>query len=160
MKTLIAISDSHGNRAGVEKLLPLFRENDYAVFLGDGFSDFKGIFNELPNRSYFCKGNGDFFAPLPEEGILEIEQVRILYCHGHRYGVKGGLSALAYRAKELDCSVALYGHTHRAEITELGGVTLVNPGSLRFNVGEGGSYAYLVIHGEKVTAVLVGEGLH
>ena len=157
MKTLLVISDTHGNRTGVEKLLPLFLENDYAVFLGDGFSDFKGIFNEMPNKSYFCRGNGDFFSALPEEGVLEVEGARIFYCHGHRYGVKGGLSSLAYRAKELDCSVALYGHTHIPKITEMGGVTLVNPGSLRFNLGEGGSYAYLVVHGEKVTAVLVGE---
>ena len=157
MKTLLAISDSHGNKIGVEKLLPLFLENDYAVFLGDGFADFKDVFNEMPNKSYFCKGNGDFFAPLPDEGVIEVEQTRIFYCHGHHYGVKGGLSKLAYRAKELDCSVALYGHTHTPNITELGGVLLVNPGSLRFNVGQGGSYAYLVVHGEKVTAVLVGE---
>ena len=157
MKTLIVISDTHGNKKGVEKLKPLFFENDYAVHLGDGFSDFKEIFNEVPEKCYFCKGNCDFFAALPEEGILEIERVRILYCHGHRYGVKGTLASLAKRAKELDCTVALYGHTHLPAIKELGGVTLVNPGSLRFCVGEGGSYAYLVIHGDKVTSVLVGE---
>ena len=59
--------------------------------------------------------------------------------------------------EKLDCSVALYGHTHQADVTELGGVLLVNPGSLRFDVGQGGSYAYLVVCGEKVTAVIVGE---
>lgn len=157
MKTLLAISDTHGNKRGVDKLKPLFDENDYAVYLGDGFSDFKEVFSEAPDKCYFCKGNCDFFSPLPEEGIIEIERARIFYCHGHRYGVKSTLAALAKRAKELDCSVALYGHTHTPLITELNGITLVNPGSLRFSVGEGGSYAYLVVHGEKVTAVLVGE---
>ena len=70
---------------------------------------------------------------------------------------KSGLETLAARAKELACDVALYGHTHTPLISEVGGVTLVNPGSLRFDVGAGGSYAYLVVNGKKVTAVLVGE---
>ncbi|MBQ8320580.1 MAG: metallophosphoesterase [Clostridia bacterium] len=157
MKTLVVISDTHGNKKGVEQLKPLFLENDYAVYLGDGFSDFKEIFSEQPEKCYFCKGNCDFFAPLPEEGILEVEKLRIFYCHGHRYGVKGTLVALAKRAKELDCSVALYGHSHRPSIEELGGVTLINPGSLRFPATQGGSYAYLVVHGEKLTATIVGE---
>lgn len=157
MKTLVVISDTHGNKKGVDKLQPLFDENDYALHLGDGFTDFKDVFSNSPDKCYFCKGNCDFFASLPEEGVLEVERVRILYCHGHRYGVKGGLISLAKRAKELDCSVALYGHTHTPMITQINGVTLVCPGSLRFPVGEGGSYAYLVVHGEKVTAVLAGE---
>ncbi len=157
MKTIVVISDTHGNKRGVDKLQSLFEENSYAIHLGDGFTDFKEVFSSSPDKCYFCKGNCDFFASLPEEGVLEVESARIFYCHGHRYGVKGGLGALAKRAKELDCSVALYGHTHIPKITELDGVTLVCPGSLRFSFGEGGSYAYLVVHGEKVTAVLVGE---
>lgn len=160
MKTLVVISDSHGNRAGVEKLDYLFKENDYALFLGDGFADVHPFFSYYRNKTRVCRGNCDFFSPLPEEGVLEIEDVRIFYCHGHRYGVKSGLESLAARAKELACEVALYGHTHTPLISEVGGVTLVNPGSLRFDVGAGGSYAYLVVNGKKVTAVLVGENPH
>ena len=73
--------------------------------------------------------------------------------------MKGGLGVLAKRAKELDCQLALYGHTHQAGVTEIDGVTLVNPGSLRYPFGEGGSYVYIVINGEKITAVIVGENV-
>ena len=157
MKTLVVISDTHGNRAGVDGLSALFQENDYAVFLGDGFSDVHPYFSYYRDKTRVCKGNCDFFATLPEEGVLEVEDTRIFYCHGHRYSVKSSLLSLALRAKELNCSVALYGHTHTPLITETDGVTLVNPGTLRFSVGQGGSYAYLVVNGKKVTAVLVGE---
>ena len=49
-----------------------------------------------------------------------------------RYGVKTLLGVLAHEAKEKGCDVALYGHTHRADICEMDGVTLINPGSLRY----------------------------
>ena len=88
-----------------------------------------------------------------------MESVRVFYCHGHKYRVKSGLEQLAEEAKRRDCDVALYGHTHTPLITQMDGITLINPGSLRYNVGEGGSYCYLVVHKDKITPVLVGEGL-
>ena len=57
------------------------------------------------------------------------------------------------RARELGCEVALYGHTHRASIETVNGVLLVNPGAL--GAFAGASYAYLVVHGKKVTATIV-----
>ena len=36
---------------------------------------------------------------------------------------------MVYAAQEKGCSLVLYGHTHRAENTEIGGVKLVNPGT-------------------------------
>ena len=56
-----------------------------------------------------------------------------------------GLTALAIEAKRRDCQIALYGHTHNALISEIEGVTLINPGSLRYSVGKGGGYCYLVV---------------
>ena len=65
--------------------------------------------------------------------------------------------SLALEAKRRDCDIALYGHTHVAGITELEGVTLINPGALRHAVGKGGSYCYLVINKNKATPVIVGD---
>ena len=39
MKTMIVLSDSHGNAKGIEKLNSLFAENNYIVHLGDGEGD-------------------------------------------------------------------------------------------------------------------------
>ena len=81
-----------------------------------------------------------------------------MYCHGHRYGVKSDLTQLAINAKRRNYNIALYGHTHVPDVREVEGVTLINPGSARYPVDLGGSYCYLVVHENKATPVLVGEG--
>lgn len=159
MKTLLVVSDTHGNTKGLDALSALIGENDYVVHLGDGANDMRSIRENYPEKAYACAGNCDWVSYLPTEGVLEIEQSRIFYCHGHQYGVKSSLETLAKVAKSRDCTVALYGHTHSADIREIDGVLLVNPGSLRRAVGEGGSYAYIVVHKEKITPVLVGESV-
>ena len=157
MKKIIVVSDSHGNVSAVEGLRPLIAENDIFVHLGDGAQDIRAITAEFPEKVYFCGGNCDFFTAYPTEGVMEVEGVRIFYCHGHRYGVKNSLDTLAQVAKSRDCDIALYGHTHEAKITQIDGVTLVNPGTLRYALDRGGSYCYLVVNGSKFTPVLVGE---
>lgn len=159
MKKLIVVSDTHGNVKGVESLRSLIAENDYIVHLGDGAGDMRGTMRDYPDKVWLCGGNCDFFSSYPSEGIMEVESVRIFYCHGHKYRVKSGLDVLAAEAKKRGCDIALYGHTHTPLITEIGGVTLINPGALRGEVGKGGSYCYLVVHGSKFTPVLVGESV-
>ena len=39
------------------------------------------------------------------------------------------MDSLVYAAEEQGAKLALFGHTHKAAWTELGGVTLVNPGT-------------------------------
>ena len=160
MKKCIIMSDTHGSQKGIDKIKALFAENDYIIHLGDGAGDLKEIFSAYPDKVFQCKGNCDFISVYPDEQILEIEQVRILCCHGHQYGVKTLLGVLAQAAKEKGCDVALYGHTHRADICEMDGVTLINPGSLRYSAGEGGSYCYLVVHKDKITPVIVGDNMY
>lgn len=157
MKRLIVISDTHGNGKAVAELLPLIAENDMVIHLGDGAGDMRETRSLYPDKVYTVGGNCDFFAPLPQDGELEVEGIKIFYCHGHRYGVKDGREKLAAEAKRRGCDLALYGHTHIAMIDEIDGVTLVNPGSLRYPVGKGGSYCYLVINKDKITPVIVGD---
>ena len=157
MKKLIVISDTHGSQKGIEKLAPLIAENDYVIHLGDGAGDMREISKLYPDKVYVCAGNCDFFSVLPDEGTMDVEYLKIMYCHGHKYGVKRDLETLAKVAKEKGCDVVLYGHTHRPLISEMDGVTLINPGSLRYPAGEGGSYCYLVVEKSKPTAVIVGE---
>ena len=152
MKTFVVLSDSHGRRKNVEKLLPLFAENDYIVHLGDGSGDMREILHTYPEKTYILKGNCDFSLGM-EETVIEAEGVRIFCCHGHKYGVKQGLARLAERAARSDCTVALYGHTHIAAVEEESGVLCVCPGA----AGDlsSPSYCYLAVHGEKVTPVIV-----
>lgn len=159
MKKAVIISDSHGNLNGVRKLYSIFEENDFVFHLGDGVGDIREFYKDSPEKVYLCAGNCDFFSPYPNEGAVEIEGIKIFFTHGHNYRVKSHLYALAERAKELGCQIALYGHTHTASIDEVESITCINPGNLRFTVGQGGSYCYLVINGEKFTPVIVGENL-
>ncbi len=155
MTKLIILSDTHGNRKGVEKILPLIAENDIVIHLGDGAGDMREAMRLYPDKVYLCAGNCDFFSPFPEEGILEVERLTLFYCHGHKYGVKRDLHALAKAAKEKGCEIALYGHTHDGLISQIDGVTLINPGSMRLPIDGGGSYCYLVIEKDKTTPVIV-----
>ena len=152
MKTFLIVSDSHGRKQPLAKIAPLCKENDYIIHLGDGAGDFREFMREYPEKTYLLKGNCDMIA-FEEECVIQAEGISILCCHGHKYGVKSGLSRLAYRAKELDCEVALYGHTHRASIEEVGGVLCINPGFAGSYSDP--SYCYLVVHNKKPTATIV-----
>ncbi len=151
MKTFLILSDSHG-RAKLGKIASLAAENDYIVHLGDGAGDLRELITDYPEKVYSLKGNCDFYGG-QEECVIEAEGLSVFCCHGHKYGVKSGISRLAARAKELGCEIALYGHTHRAAIEEIDGVLCINPGS----AGAYGdpTYCYLVIHNKKPTATFV-----
>ena len=153
MKKLIIVSDSHGNRQALDALDGIFAESDCIVHLGDTSSDGRYIYNKFPDRTVVINGNCDILSVGEKEKIIRLEGVNIFACHGHAYSVKSTLSRLAKRAKELDCKIALYGHTHDAREDEIDGVTLLNPGTLsRYSQK---SYLYLVINGDKFTQKIV-----
>ncbi len=152
MKTFVILSDSHMRLGAIDKLFRLFGENDYIIHLGDGSGEMRKIVNLFPRKTFVMKGNCDFSYG-EEERIIEAEGVRIFCCHGHRYGVKHGLETLAARARELECTVALYGHTHIADVSTVDGVLCVNPGALGDYASP--SYCYMIVHQGKVTPSLV-----
>ncbi len=152
MKTFIVISDSHSRQGAVDRVRHLFCENDFIVHLGDGSADMRPVMDMFPEKTYVMKGNCDFYYGL-DECVTEAEGVRIFCCHGHRYGVKHGLERLSARAKELDCTVALYGHTHIADIGTEDGVLCINPGALGDYARP--SYCFMAVHRGKVTPSIV-----
>lgn len=156
MQTLIAISDTHGNRAAIDELFPLFAENDIIVHLGDTSADGNYIRNKFPAKTHVINGNCETSPIGDDEEIITVEAVKILLCHGHKYSVKHTLFKLAERARELGCQIALYGHTHDARVDEIDGVTLINPGACtRYGAK---SYLYLAIHGKSFTHKIVPFG--
>jgi hypothetical protein len=153
MKTIVVISDTHGNRTAMEGMNNIFKESDYIVHLGDTSSDGNALKKEYPNKTYLLNGNCDIARFGSQEIIMQVEDTKIFACHGDAYGVKSDLSRLAYKAKQEGCSVALYGHTHHAGEDQMAGVTLYNPGTLsRFSRK---SYLYLVVNGKKAVGKIV-----
>lgn len=67
--------------------------------------------------------------------------MRIFVTHGHLYGVKRDLTALAGAAKDAGARLALFGHTHIQHLEERGGITLLNPGT----AGRFGHSGYAVV---------------
>lgn len=154
MKTVVVISDTHGNVRQIEELLPIMEESDYVLHLGDGARDMERFGLKLKGKLLAVDGNCDPGSLGKTEGVLEAEGVRIFYTHGHLFGVKRGTEELRAYAKENGCGAALYGHTHRAEAEEEGGVLCFNPGNLSKYTAKR-SYGYLVLHDGKITWKIV-----
>ncbi len=153
LKKIIAVSDSHGNRRAFEELDGIFQESDYIIHLGDTSSDGGVIRAKYPDKTIVINGNCDPLKLGEDEAVLQAENVKIFLCHGHLYSVKATLLKLAREAKAQDCALALYGHTHTPKENEIGGVTLLNPGTLSRYGNK--SYLYLVINGDKFTHKIV-----
>ena len=88
MKTIVVLSDTHGNAAPLQKLARVLAECDYIIHLGDGISDMRAVFSAYPEKTYLLAGNNDFYGG-ESELVLDVEQRRIFACHGHRYGGEG-----------------------------------------------------------------------
>lgn len=153
MKKIVVLSDTHGNRRDIEKLLPIMQESDFIIHLGDTSQDGNFIRNAFPDKTYLLNGNCDIVKLGENELTLQVEGVKIFACHGHLYSVKSNLYKLMNRAKELECPLALYGHTHSAQELEIDGVLTVNPGTLSRYSNK--SYCYIVINGDKAVSKIV-----
>lgn len=146
VKVLI-LSDSH--RSGlVNDILKKERNSDIFIHLGDGGSDMFDTGEFTGGKPvYNVKGNCDTASyGFPEKLISYFGSVKFYACHGHNHNVKNGLSALFYAAKQEQCTLALFGHTHIALNEEYEDVILFNPGSAM-----NGRYGILEISGDKMT---------
>lgn len=131
MKTIVVLSDTHGNKKAIGKISDIILESDYVFHLGDFYDDFVDYAYSLRDKAFQVYGNCDYrTGEAGAEKIVEIEGVKILATHGHLYGVKQSREKLIGRAKEVGATLVFYGHTHVAEIYEKNGITLVNPGCL------------------------------
>ena len=115
MKLLI-LSDTHRSLGfaceAIEKEAP-----DAVIHLGDHLGDAEDL------------SNCDYAPTVPQMLTLEFDGVRIFATHGHLFGVKRELTALADAARERGAQLALFGHTHVQCLETIGGVTLLNPGA-------------------------------
>ena len=122
-------SDSHGI---IRKMLDVCRtiSPDLIIHLGDFTRDTMWLRESFPDTPLKAvHGNCDFAAVEREADTFFADGLKIFLCHGHRYNVKRGLSELAEAAALMGADIALFGHTHQSHVSEISGVTLINPGS-------------------------------
>ena len=146
MKILV-LSDSHGSDRNVRKAVRKEAPFDALIHLGDSqeemelFRASSGCTAEL----YMVRGNCDFTGSYPELLTLELAGHRCFLTHGHYHYVSFGTGELCAEARENDCEIALYGHTHRPNLSDEGDVLVLNPGSISYPRQDGHNPSYMVL---------------
>lgn len=156
---ILVLSDTHGVvQPAMEIYKRLQGEDavDCIVHLGDLVSDAKALEVRLGAKVISVKGNMDGGYTDSDYEVLETDFGRILLVHGHMENVKFSVQNLLYKAEELGCKAALFGHTHAPCFQEVGGMYLLNPGSLtRPRNGGEGSYAVLTVNKDEFNASIL-----
>lgn len=129
MKILV-VSDTHRYQGEFYDLLTKIEDIDYVIHCGDteGYEDEMESVCSVPFVA--VAGNNDFCSFLPRERVLELCGHRIFVVHGHTYSVSSGLGRLIDEAKDRECDVVLFGHTHRPTFCTDGELQVMNPGSI------------------------------
>lgn len=141
---ILIVSDTHGNDTAIISALHALQPVDLVVHCGDGEADLH-LLESIDSTAHIrVAGNCDIGSSAPRELLCAWNGVKVLICHGDRYGVKAGLAKLEARGREAGVHAILYGHTHLAMIERRSGILLVNPGTL-FNQASFQSCAILEI---------------
>lgn len=127
---IIVYSDTHGKFSAHETILKRNENADAFIFLGDGEREFDKIKSLYPNKTMVnVAGNCDFASMKPSNDIFMAGDNKILFTHGHLFGVKFSLDRLIYKAEEIGAKIALFGHTHQRFYSYENGIHILNPGS-------------------------------
>ena len=165
MERLIAMSDSHGRTDNLHAAIELALGRgkiDRFVFLGDGLRDLDEVKPMLmKTNSAMCffavRGNNDMAVLSPGTEEFFFGKLKVMACHGHAYHVKFGQERICYAARERGASVLLYGHTHRSQLKEAYGVTMVNPGAICERSAGRSAFAEMVMEKDgRFRAALIG----
>ena len=156
---LLVISDTHGM---VNQAMEIYRREeekahiDNIVHLGDLKSDARALQVRLGADVVRVPGNCDGSMSRSDEAVLETPWGNILLTHGHLESVDYGLEKLQWRAEEMGCKAAFFGHTHRPQYVFEYGMYFLNPGSLsRPRGGTEGSYAMVELSEDSFSATIL-----
>ncbi len=124
------MSDTHGSLDAVARAVSLAGPVDMWLHAGDCIADAEhlSIISGVPVHN--VAGNCDWpNMTVPEERLIDVAGHCILLTHGHNYGVRYDTEILIEAAEERGADIAVYGHTHIAEISPGDEVYVLNPGS-------------------------------
>lgn len=129
-RQILIVSDTHCHLENLETVLKRVGTPDLLIHLGDSEGGREQIRRMSGCPTEMVAGNCDFLTGLPEERVIEIGMYRAFLTHGHRYSVSYDNDRLKQAALSRGCQIAMFGHTHVAELVQEDGVTMLNPGSL------------------------------
>ena len=148
MTKLLVLSDSHGGRAAIERVLMKESKSiDALIFLGDGLRDLELALTLCPKlRAYSVAGNCDYGALEPTDGLAAFDGVVIFYTHGHMYGVSFELETIKDEARARKVDIVMFGHTHKPHLEYCeDGLVVLNPGSLSYPRQDGRKPSYMLM---------------
>ena len=152
---IFVTGDTHGKLNKVRDIWKKLSDIDLILHTGDYYRDAQVLEDEFHVPVIAVRGNCDGGGRQDFE-IVETEYGKILLTHGHYLGVDYSLDNLRWFALEQDCRAAVYGHTHRASVTEDDGIYFVNPGSLtQPRDNSGGSYGVIRTSDDRMDASIV-----
>ena len=146
------IADTHHDPVRMYVAMQRIPDAEAWLHLGDMTEDAELIEEKTGVPVYVVRGNCDAYSDVPYERVVTLGGVNIYMTHGHRWRVDFDRSALCFRAEELGCTLALYGHPHVSMVENNGRVIALNPGSpTRPRGGRKPTVAYVDIDGGDFT---------
>lgn len=134
---LVILSDSHGGYANFRKVILKHMDEAKAfLFLGDGSQEFNTAKIDFPDLEFHAvKGNNDIMFDQPLQRIVSYSNTNILMMHGHTAPIFYFTENIVESAKQNNCQIVLYGHTHVPVTDYCDGVHILNPGSIQYPRG-------------------------
>ena len=130
MTRILVTSDTHGYYAPISDYILSRNDIDLLIHAGDGVEDVISIAYETQIPYYVVRGNNDYYTNEAYDKVIEKDGIKIFLTHGHHYGVYGGSGEVFDKARQNNCQIAIYGHTHIYKNEEIDGIIILNPGSV------------------------------
>ncbi|MGN0438671.1 MAG: metallophosphoesterase family protein [Lachnospiraceae bacterium] len=141
---ILVISDSHGKKDDVKRVIEQVGDIDMLIHLGD-IEHNPDYIRELAGcECHMVAGNNDYGFDLPAYDSFMIGDYTVFITHGHRFYVGGGVEHLRNYAIENEYDIVMFGHTH-VPYLERGQVTLLNPGSISYPRQDGRRQTFMII---------------
>lgn len=157
MIKIVVVSDTHKEYKKYKEIVEANLDSDLFIHLGDGEHEFKDVAALYPEKRFiFVLGNNDY-GKGSLTAIVDIGEIKIFCTHGHTLHVQQSLNELIEAAKDKECQIALYGHTHVYRTDMIDGVYVMNPGSVDAPRGKNKpSYGIIQIHpGAKIETSII-----
>ena len=146
---ILVVSDTHGDRAAMDRLLDKEHDFDRIFHLGDNYRDAGYLAGSTAKPVECVPGNCDFERAAGTI-LVTVGGKRFFLTHGHNYGVGYSLTRLCLAAQEKEADAVLFGHTHRPVLDWYGAMTVLNPGSLSRPRASHAGYAVIEITEEGI----------
>lgn len=145
MKVLI-VSDTHRNNENFNEALSIEKDVDMLIHCGDVEGSEYYYSEVIDGPVYMVAGNNDFFSELEMEEEFNIGNLKVFLTHGHYYRVNMGIDMLYEEAKARGANIVMFGHIHRPMIECIGGIWVINPGSISYPRQPGRDKTYIILN--------------